>query len=578
MEFRGRSWRRVALDIAGLALLLVLASITYSLWWSTRAARQYPDVSNLPYQVAPAERLTGKGALVVAYHPLARDAGERMLRLGGNAFDAFVAATLAECVLAEGASSLAGSLGVLLYDAHSRRTWYLDADFNDPIDPQAKWDASSPVPAKAILVPGIVSGLEAISKRYGTLGFAQATIPAFELAENGFALNPLYAGFIVWRADVLKRSEYGRRVFFPHNRPLQAGDLLVQPELAELLARLRESGSAWMYTGDWGRQFLETVKNNGGLLTAADLMRYQPIWAEPWTTDYRGHRVQTSSSRSFGGPWLQTALSIASHTEMASGRAWESADALERDVRIARETWAQTWIIDYRALDNRAFVEERLRPEYTAGAWQQIRSRLPTAVHPSKGSHSYQIIAADRAGNIVTGTHTINAEPWGDGIFVQGVPLTNGGMIPWQTQPGERRLSAFTNFFVWQRDRIQYVGGSISNSLVEAAFQFVVNLVDHDLPVERAVSVPRFGTFPTADPSSGLLLLFDTNWLDPRVDRSMVRQVELRGLKLKPDGVVDTGLGAVLDARASTLAGAVAPIPYVARPFDPPTRPAQPVP
>jgi gamma-glutamyltranspeptidase/glutathione hydrolase len=565
--------RRLALTAAGLTCLLLFAWLVYAVRSSPQRADAQPDVANLPYQPAPAERLSADGSIVIAYHPLAREAGERMFRQGGNAFDAFVAATLAECVLAEGASSLAGSLGALVYDARTRRTLYLDADFNDPIDPAAKWEASSPSAGKAVLAPGAIAGLEAMSKRFGKLRFAQATMPALELAKNGFPLNPLYAGFIVWRRPVLERSEYGRRTFLPGGRPLQAGDRLVQPEVAELLTHLGREGSAWMYSGEWGQQFLETVKNAGGALTADDLKRYTPLWTEPWTTDYRGHRIQTSSSRSYGGVWLLMALNIASHTTMSSGRAWESVDALERDLRIARQVWSQLWIVDYRALDDRELVARRLRPHEALPLWKQIEAQLSgERAPPQRGSHSYQIVTADGEGNVVSGTHTINAEPWGEGLFVQGVPLTSGGMIPWQTRPGERRLGGFTNFFVWGEGRIQYAGGTISNSLAEAAFQLVVNLVDHALPVERAVSVPRFGTFPMDASASELTFAFDTNWVDPRIDPSFVRKLAQRGLQLRQSGLVDTGLGAVLDARGPTLAGAVAPVPYVASAFATPAR------
>jgi gamma-glutamyltranspeptidase/glutathione hydrolase len=388
------------------------------------------------------------------------------------------------------------------------------------------------------------------------------------LARDGFPLHPLYSGFIAWRADVLKRSDYGRRTFFLDGRPLKTGERLAQPEVADLLKHLREKGAAWMYSGQWAREFLETVARNGGALTEMDLATYTPIWSDPWEGEYRGRRIQVSSSRSFGGPWLLSALSVASQTDMSKGRAWESVDALERDVRIAREVWAQPWMVDYRILDNRAEVERRVRPEFAAPIWRRVQSQLATASKRPVGAHSYQIIAADEAGNVVSGTHTINAEAWAEGLFVDGVALTSGGMIPWQTRPGERRLSGFTSFFVWD-GRIQYAGGTISNSLVEAAFQLVVNLIDHRLPVETAVSVPRFGSFPTA--GSGLTLEFDKNWLDPRIDPSFVRVLASRGLQLKQSGVVDTGLGAVFDAQVPGFAGAVAPVPYVASAFDPPT-------
>jgi len=84
------------------------------------------------------------------------------------------------------------------------------------------------------------------------------------------------------------------------------------------------------------------------------------------------------------------------------------------------------------------------------------------------------------------------------------------------------------------------------------------------LPVESAVSVPRFGTFPPAEPGSDAVILQNLNWIDPRIPRGIVVAVEKRGLRLRREGIVDTGLGAVLDLRQPVLAGAVAPVPYVA--------------
>src|SRR5262249_4224411 len=147
-------------------------------------------------------------------------------------------------------------------------------------------------------------------------------------------------------------------------------------------------------------------------------------------------------SRSYGGVWLLTALNVASHTDMASGRAWESAAALERGVRIARQGWGQTWIFDFKSLDDRALGQQKLQPEWTKPLWNDVQAQMPPPKPEGRrGSHSYQVVVADGQGNVISGTHTINAEPWGEGIFVQGVPLTSGGMIPWQTNPGERRLS-----------------------------------------------------------------------------------------------------------------------------------------
>src|SRR4051794_7154193 len=99
----------------------------------------------------PAER---DGAIVVAFHPQVQDIGHAILDAGGNAFDAFVAVAAAENVIAEGASTLAGPLGVLGYVSAQEKHFYLDADFNDPLDPDWHWRARMPHDGRAVLVPG----------------------------------------------------------------------------------------------------------------------------------------------------------------------------------------------------------------------------------------------------------------------------------------------------------------------------------------------------------------------------------------------------------------------------------------
>ncbi|HKF65675.1 MAG TPA: gamma-glutamyltransferase, partial [Vicinamibacterales bacterium] len=203
---------------------------------------------------APAAAARG---LVVSFHPLATDAGVQMLNQNGNAFDAFVAATLAEYVVNEGGTSPAGSLGALIYDAKTRTSQYLDAEFNGVRDPNGGWDsrkawtAADPEAGKAVLVPGAIAGLEALSKRYGRKSFAEALHPAIALAKNGFAVQGFYRASLVASADFLKRSPYAGQTFYPNGRAVASGQLLRQPVLTAFLEGLARDGAAYMYSGPW---------------------------------------------------------------------------------------------------------------------------------------------------------------------------------------------------------------------------------------------------------------------------------------------------------------------------------------
>lgn len=501
----------------------------------------------------------------MAYHPRLREIGHSILDSGGNAFDAFVAVTAAQNVIAEGASSLAGPLGVLIYDGSRRHVIFLDADFNDPVNPDWRWDPRMPKDGRAVLVPGTPAGMEALVQRYGTRSFADLLQPAIRLAEEGFPVSKLLAACISWRAKILKRTEYGRRTFFSANgKPLTPGQTIRFPEVASFLSNLASNGSDYVYSGDWGRQFLEVVQGKHGVLTNDDLAAYRVGWEAPWTTTYRDYTLSSSSGHAYGGLWTLLALKTLEHTALPTGSHYSAdAGALGLLVRVARQVWAESWILDYRALEDRSLVESRLTHTYTKQIWDRVEKRVPFHGIPVAGSHSYHIIVVDQNGNAASGTTTIESDPWGEGIFVEGIPLSTAGAIPWSTAPGKRRLSPFSIHFAFQDNRLRFAVGGISNSVIEAAFQFLINLIDYRLPVEQAVSMPRFGTFPAKRK-----LDMKKNWLDPRISNDVVKVLKKQGLNFERKGIIDTGLGGVTAAEPTgMLSGVGAPVPYIADPF-----------
>src|SRR5262245_35320322 len=306
--------------------------------------------SKLEYQPEPATVTRDSVQTVAALHPKAREIGIDALKAGGNAYDAFVATTFAEYVLAEGGSSIAGPLGVLAYDAATKKAEYLDADFSTPFDlADAKYDPKRP--GTGALVPGAPAGLEELAKR-GKLGWARLIQPAIDLAQSGFAVSNLFAGILDSEKERLLKSEYARRTFVrPDGAPLKAGDRLVQPELANFLTKLQSVGSRYMYEGEWGDRFLRTVRDAGGVLTEADLRSYRSHWVEPWKVTYRDYTILSSSGRSYGGPWSLMALKTLEQANVGSmPHPSTSAETLEMMIRVAREVWTLPWLFDCLAI------------------------------------------------------------------------------------------------------------------------------------------------------------------------------------------------------------------------------------
>jgi gamma-glutamyltranspeptidase / glutathione hydrolase len=540
-------------------------------WWDALRAWLPPG-----FEQPPAATVRGEAGVVVAYHPRVREIGQRILAAGGNAADAFVAAVVATNVVGEGASSLAGPLGAMVHRAWPAvgpSTSWLDAEFDQPLDEgQAQPGRSRPF-GRAVLVPGAPLGLSELARRHATLPMATLVEPAAELAEHGFPVTNLLAGLIRWRRRVLGRSEYGRRTFFLDGQPLAAGQTLRQPELAGLLRRWAVEGPALWYRGEWAGRFLEAVGEHGGRLGAADLERYRVHWRQPWAIRYRGRTVLAAPAPSFGGYWVLLALRVWEQLAEDTGAAGDHAAAseaarLERMIRTAHHVWSEPDLLRPEALADTERIRGRVASANAAVLAERVRRRERARPMSSAASHSYHVITMDRAGNLVSGTTTIQSAPWGEGIFVDGVPVNAAGSIPWAAQPGQRRLTALTSQLVLDAGGPRHAVGTISNSLLEAAFQILVELLDNGSPVHRAVSAPRFGTFP---PRRWLLRgmpMLDRNWLDPRLDRSVVRELRRTGLRVVQSGTVDTGLGAVLSVHGDAAVGMTLPLPHVERPFD----------
>jgi gamma-glutamyltranspeptidase len=248
---------------------------------------------------------------------------------------------------------------------------------------------------------------------------------------------------------------------------------------------------------------------------------------------------------------------------------WENAETLEQMIRISRQVWSEPDIFDHQVLSDTEAVQALLTAEYSSSIWERVRSKAPHNFMGVAGSHSYHIIVTDDEGNIASGTTTIESDPWAHGIFIEGIPLTSGARIPWHTEPGERRLSPFSIHLACQDGRPRFATGSFSNSIVETSFQFLVKLIDYQMTARDAVSTPRFGTFPNhANSLKVVALKLDSNWLDPRVDSSIVKALKARGIKVKQKGPVETGLGVAIRIEpGGETEGNIAPIPYVSNPY-----------
>jgi gamma-glutamyltranspeptidase/glutathione hydrolase len=265
-------------------------------------------------QVPPALCEGRNGVVVGTTGPMAVRAGLRVLQNGGSAADAALATALAQVVECGGCYvSHAGILSAIYFDAETGKVHYLNAGFNTPReekDPLTIPGGGKPS-GRTALVPGFMSGVQAVHDRFGKLSRQEVFAPAIELAEQGVKVSALLARMLQERKGVLSRLPETRRIFTKSDGTFYAeGEQFRQSELAQTLRQVADRGSAFMYKGAWAEHFVAAVQKEGGKITLDDMKSYRAIWEAPLQTTYRGHAVYAPGISSRGGIALIEALHL----------------------------------------------------------------------------------------------------------------------------------------------------------------------------------------------------------------------------------------------------------------------------
>ncbi len=248
-------------------------------------------VRNTPDQPA-----TGSTGMVSSAHPLATRAGLEILGNGGNAFDAAVAVAATLNVVEPMMSGMGGYGVMLIFDARKREVRFVDSSGRMPAK-LAPDVFRPPVPnhlvnlrgAKVVSTPGNANGWEAVSRSYGKLPWRRLFESAIRVAEEGFEVTATTARHL--KSAFPEFPEHAKTIYGGSGQPLQAGDRLVQKDLAASLRRVAELGAKVIHGGELGLAIAAAMKETGGFVTLEDLRDNRAEWGGAIQIDYRGRQV-----------------------------------------------------------------------------------------------------------------------------------------------------------------------------------------------------------------------------------------------------------------------------------------------
>ena len=272
-----------------------------------------------------AARAEARRGMVSSVHPVATEAGLRVLKSGGNAIDATVAVALTLGVVDSDNSGIGGGCFILIQRADGSLT-AIDGREMAPAAAATNMfirngnadTALSQTGPLASGVPGALAAYEFAVEHYGRKKLKDLILPAVDIADKGFRLDESYARNLKEVAAEMARFASSREVFFKGDRPLCKGEILKQPDLAATYRSIAAQGSDWFYRGPFAQATEAWMKANGGIMTAADLRNYQIKLREPTITSYRGYRIVTFPPPSSGGVHVAQILNILQNFDLAA--------------------------------------------------------------------------------------------------------------------------------------------------------------------------------------------------------------------------------------------------------------------
>ena len=463
--------------------------------------------------------------MVVSARKEASDIGIQIMKLGGNAFDAMLATELALAVVHPCAGNLGGG-GFMVYRLNNGETGTLDYREKAPLNASKNMylnnDRSiiknlSKIGIKAVGVPGTVKGVFKAHKRFGLLPAKEVLKPVIALAKNGYIITRKQYNRIK-EYDSILRLVNGDQILFKPD--LKIGDTIVNIKLVETLSRLAISGSDDFYTGESSKKLLNFISNKSGIINADDLKSYDAIWRTPLTFSFKDYTIHSMGPPSSGGIVLGQILKMISpylnQTHTPNSEAY---------VKLLVEAEKRAYADRSYYLGDPDFVnipkDKLLDPKYLNKRLTEfaLDSIIPSSKisygdpnfinNESSETTHYSIV--DHQGNAVSVTTTLNSN-YGSKVFVPelgiflnnemddfsikpGIP-NNYGLIGGEAnsiKPQKRMLSSMTPTIVEKNNELFLVVGSPGGStIITSVLQTILNVVHHQMPIQKAVDYPRF--------------------------------------------------------------------------------------
>ena len=525
----------------GIKLTCVVIGLAIAL-----SASAYDRITGKPF--ASRSEVIAREGMVATSQPLATQVGLDILKQGGSAIDAAIAANAMLGLVEPTGSGIGGDLFAIVWDAESKQLYGLNASGRSPKSLTTeifsaagltKIPSFGPLP---VSVPGAVDGWFELHNRFGRLPMTSLLSPAIRYARNGFPVSELVAYY--WQMNVDRIGHYPgfSPTFMPGGKVPQKGDVFKNPGLAATYEKIATGGRDAFYKGDIARAIAAYMKEQGGYLSYEDLAAHTSDWVTPVSANYRGYDIWELPPNGQGIAALQI-LNILEQYDI-EGMGLDSADYIHTFVeakKLAFEDRAKYYA-------DPAFNDIPVAPLISKD-YARERRKL---IDPLKAANRYDagvidgdtvyLTVADSRGNMVSLIQS-NYRGMGSGMTPPGLGfiLQNRGELftlePGHSneyQPGKRPFHTIIPAMVTRNNKpwlsFGVMGGATQPQMHA---QIIVNLIDFGMNLQEAGDAPRFIHSGSSSPTGALMKDGGSISLERGFSLSTERELLERGHKLE---------------------------------------------
>ena len=494
---------------------------------------------------ATRSEVIAQNGMAATSHPLATQVALDILKKGGTAIDAAIAANAVIGLVEPTGSGVGGDLFAIIWDAKSQKLYGLNASGRSPksltLD-YFKKEGITHIPSRGPLpvsVPGCVDGWFELHKKFGKISMTEILSPAISYARNGFPVTEVIAYYLNSAANSLSMYENFKETYMANGRMPQKGEIFKNPYLADTYEKIATKGRDEFYKGDIARTIAAYMKRNGGFLSYEDMAAHQSEWIEPVSTNYRGYDVWELPPNGQGIAALQI-LNIMEQYDVKS-MGFGSAEYIHlftEAKKLAFEDRARYYAdmsftdVPVKQLISKEYAKERaklIRPNRAASRYDAGKPNGPSTIY---------LTVADKDGNMISLIQS-NYRGMGSGMTPDklGFVLQDRGEMfslkeghPNVFEPGKRPFHTIIPAFITKEGKPWVSFGVMGGAMQpQGHAQIVINLIDFGMNLQEAGDAPRIQHEGSSEPTDEVMTTGGTLYLESGIDYLQIRKLVQMG-------------------------------------------------